>query len=652
MYKKIFIYSFILIVTVSCLSQSQFQPQHLFDVKWIDDLALSPDGEWIAFTVKTYLLDSNTSNTDIYRISSQGGEIRQLTSCPDDDGHPVWSPDGSLLAFLSNRTGSKQIFILPMDGGEARQLSQVNGDIELFQWSPDGRYFACLISKIDAGQTSPYNELRGQWHPTKTYTLAVLPIDGSTILELKELNLNNFIFYLENGLNFTISSNGNEILFTELSEESDLLSVNLELMKTSLTNNKLYTLSKNKALDMAPLYSPDNRYIAYLASSKINHLYDQKDIILLHNKNKYMENLTTGFDLDIDKIVWGPKSDCLYFSAKDQGRNVLFSIKIKNKKIKGLLHSGFNTHLTISPDERFLYFIRSMANTPPEIFRCTEKGDNLYQLTFLNRSLTKKFSFNPVEDIWYSTTSIKLIHSLMLKPPNFDPTLKYPLLILIHDGPHNCWNDQFSLHWNYQIFLSQGYLVAAFNIRGSQGYGQLYADQSQKNWSALFSKDILAGIDYIKNHYSFVDDKNIMIAGEGFGGYMVYWSQTYIHPPFRCGISHNGIMNPVSLFGCTSIPMHLYWEFGGIPSYDDKFYTRLNPALKIKDLKMPILITHCENDPIIPSSQSLEAYTLFSTYSEPLKFNLYKNESHTLSKPQNIKHWYELSIDWLKKWKN
>ncbi len=341
----------------------------------------------------------------------------------------------------------------------------------------------------------------------------------------------------------------------------------------------------------------------------------------------------------------------IYFIARDQGRNAIFSVRIKNKKIKGLLHTGFNTHLTVSPDNHYLYFIRSTADKPPEIYRTTEKGEDLFQLTFLNTSISKDFQFNPVEDLWYPTTGNKLAHGLMMKPADFDPTLKYPLLILLHDGPHDSWNDQFALFWNYQIFLSQGFITAALNVTGSIGYGQTFSDHSKKNWGGSPYKDLLAGTGYLKSHYTFIDENNISLAGEGFGGFLIYWSLTNeIHTDFRCGISYAGIINPVSFYGSTSMPVLPYWEFGGNPQQKNKYYQKWHPVTELQPMQMPILILHGEENSVIPVAQSIEAYTALHINNRPVEFHMYQDEPNILFKPQNIKHWYLKSLEWLSKW--
>ena len=670
--KKFIILFFCLLTFSPVFAQKRnITVEDLWAMRRIEKFVLSPDGEWIACTVTQYDLNQNTSNTDIYLVSTKGGAPRQMTTHPGYDGNPCWSPDGSLLAFISTRDGTPQIYAIPMDGGEAQKLSNISGGVKDFNWSPDGRYFA-FTSDVRmqnmATDTTGQAMIKGEgetiqirqidhllyrhwnrWLDGKRSHLFVMPSTGGKEWDVTPGDFDTPPLSLGSSRDFTFSPDGREIAFVRNTDSMAAISTNNDIFIVPSKGGTIRRLTQNPANDNQPVYSPDGKYIAYRAMKRSGFESDQYDLMLYERKSGMLRNLTAEFDLDVGEIVWAPSTEKIFFNSQDQGRIVIFSLEIKNGKIKGLVHSGCNTNLCVASEEDDLYFLRSYTHLPHEIFSCDRKGENTFQITFTNHGLVDRLEMNVVEDFWFSSFDSRIIHGFLLKPPFFDPAKTYAALFLIHGGPQGAWQDEFHYRWNAQLFASRGYVVIMINIRGSKGYGQSFCDAVSRNWGGIPYKDLMEGLDYVLKKYPFIDPQKIAAAGGSFGGFMINWIAGHTDR-FRCLVSHAGIVDPASFYGATEELWFPEWEFGDPPFENYKNYERWAPIRYAKSFVTPTLVTHGEKDFRVPVDQGLQMFTALQRKNVPSKLLLFPDEGHFITKPKNSQLWWNTVLQWIDEW--
>lgn len=642
--------------------------EDLWSVGRIEEFALSPDGEWIAYTLTYHNIEDGGKNSDIYLINGVGGSVRQLTTHPGYDGRPCWSPDGSLLAFLSDRNGDRQIHAIPVDGGEAQQISRIPSGIDDFTWSPDGRYFGFTSTLVprtspeDPGSESGaaretqarlfHRLLYRHWNAWRNggrSHVFVMPATGGEPWDVTPGDFDTPPVSLGSGRDFVFSPDGEEIAFVRNTDPLVAVSTNNDIFVVPAKGGTIRRITDNPANDNQPVFSPDGKYIAYRAMARPGFEADQYDLMLYERRSGRAQNLTEEFDLDIGEIAWGPTSNRIYFTCDDHGGVAIFSVELRNGRIKGLVLSGCNSNIRISPNQHRVYFLRTHINLPNELFSSDEKGEDILQLTFVNQRLLSNLEITSVENLWYQSFDNKIVHGYLLKPPFFDPAKVYSVLLLIHGGPQGAWKDQFHYRWNAPLFASRGHVVLMLNIRGSKGYGQDFCDAVTKNWGDGPFRDIMLGLDHALKKYPYLDPQRIAAAGGSYGGYLVNWIAGHTDR-FRCLISHAGISNPLSFYGATEELWFPEWEFGALPYETPRSYDKWSPLRHAKNFKTPTLVIHGQQDFRVPVEQGMQMFTALQRYGVPSKFLYFPDEGHFITKPRNARLWWNTIFDWLEEW--
>ena len=670
------ILSFILLsflLSYPSLSQKRvITVEDLWAIRRIESFTLSPDGQWIAYTLNQYDMEKNTKESDIYLVNSRGGSVRQLTTHPADDKSPRWSPDGSLLSFISTRdSGLPQIYTIPMDGGEAQRISDIPTGINDFIWSPNGKYFAFTSdiypyavhldssAQIDQQQSKSQTQALGvdhllfrhwnKWFDGKRSHLFVMPSTGGNSWDVTPGDFDTPPISLGSCSDFTFSPDSKEIAFVRNIDSVTAVSTNNDIFIVPVGGGTIRKITRNLANDNQPVYSPDGKYIAYRAMRRPGFEADQYDLMLYNRETGSIQNLTDQFDLDIEEIIWEPSSEKIYFNTEDQGRVAIFSVEIKNDKIKGIVHTGCNTNIRIDPEGHTLYFIRSYIQLPHDIYRCDEKGEECFQLTFINQNLLNQLEMNSIKDFWYPSFDNKTIHGFILNPPFFNPAKRYPAILLIHGGPQQAWRDEFHYRWNAQMFASLGYVVIMINIRGSKGYGQDFCLAVSKDWGGGPYRDLISGLDYVLEKYPFIQSDNLAAAGASYGGYMVNWiaGQT---DRFKVLVSHDGVSNLSSFYGSTDELWFPEWEFNGSLYENNKLYEKWSPLQFAENFKTPTLVIHGAQDFRIPLEQGLQMFTALQRQNVPSKLLYFPDEGHFIEKPQNARLWWNTVLNWIDQW--
>jgi len=640
-------------------------------VKRVTDLQLSPDGSSIAYVVTVMDRDANRGSSDIWLVPARGGEPRRLTTNPAADMNPRWSPDGRTIAFISTRSGSPQVWKIDPNGGEAVQLTRISTGASGVIWSPKGTHLAFVSSvfpdcpdnesnrkKAEAVEASKvkgrvYDHLlfrhwNAWWDGTRSH-LFVVPASGGTAVDVTPGDFDVPPIALGGAQDYAFSPDGAEIAFVRNVDPEFLLGLgtNNDVFVTGAGGGEPKKLTDNKANDHSPSYSPDGRFLAYLAMARPGFEADKQCLMLLDRKTGgAAENLTGSLDRSVAGFLWAQGGSALYFEAEEKGRTAVFRLTLATKKIEKVLEGHTLSALAPSPDGRTLYFLKQALHRPNDVWSFDLKTKTLAQLTKVNADLLAGLDMNPVEEFWFDGAAGDKVHGFLLKPPAFDPSKKYPLLMLIHGGPQGSFGDDFHYRWNAQMFAAGGYVTAMVNFHGSTGYGQAFTDSISGDWGGKPYQDILKAVGYLHGAYPFIDTTKLGAAGASYGGYMIDWieGQTDI---FDCLVSHDGVFDLRSMYGATEELWFPEWEYHGTPWTSPEQYTKWSPSMYAKNFKTPLLVVHSANDFRVPLEQGLQLFTTLQRMGIPSKLLYFPDEDHFISKPQNAELWWKTLHEWL-----
>lgn len=672
----------VFIIILSCLSfvsstASTRRPiavDDMFAMGRVSDPRVSPDDKWVAYTVTRYSMDTNKSNSDIWLVplKEKNPTPRQLTTNPKNDINPSWSPDGSKLAFISNRNGTPQIYIIHMRGGEAIQLSHISTGASNPIWSPDGQYIAFTSNVYPDLKTDAENKAREEekekslvkariidhllfrhwnhWKEGKRTHVFVMKSSGGDAWDVTAGDFDCPPISLGGAQDYTFSPNSKEIAFVRNTDPMVAISTNNDIFVVPVAGGEARRLTTSKANDNNPVYSLDGQYIAYLAMARPGFEADQTDILLYERATGQRINLTEQFDRSVNEFIFSPSGETIYFMAADEGRRRIYAVSIKGGPCRVIVKDHYNANLNVTNDGKTLIFTRQAVNMPNELFKTPANGKKEpVQMTFTNLKLLNQLEMYPIEDFWFESFDGKKVHGLMVKPPKFDPDKKYPLIYLIHGGPQGAWSDNFHYRWNAQMFAAPGYVVAMVNFRGSKGYGQEFCDAVSKNWGGGPYKDLMAGLDYLLKTFPFIEKEKIAAAGASYGGFMIDWIAGHTDR-FKVLVSHAGVFDQRSMYGATEELWFPEWEFNGMPYEKPGLYEKWSPSFYVKNFRTPTLVIHGQNDFRVPVTQGFQMFTALQRMGVPSRLLYFPDEDHFVRKPQNACLWWKTVYEWIAKW--
>ncbi|MGD8535457.1 MAG: S9 family peptidase [Candidatus Aminicenantes bacterium] len=642
-------------------------------IKRVSDPQVSPQGDLIAFVVTEMDLAKNTSNSDIWIVPLSGGEPWRLTSSPKGDSRPRWSPDGKRIAFISSRSGSPQIWMIDPRGGEAFQVSTLSTGANGVIWSPTGEHLAFLSSVYPDCADDECNQKRNEekaksavqakmfhqllfrhwnaWQDEKRSHLFVIPADGGKAIDVTPGDFDTPPISLGSTHDYTFSPDGKTICFVRnIDPELKIsLGTNNDLFTTPIKGGTIQPITQNKANDNSPHYSPNGRYIAYRAMARPGFEADKYSLILVDWKNHKKLNLTEKLDISVNDILWSPDSSTLFITFQEKGRISLGRIALKGKKFEKILEGYFLSSPSLSPDGKTMVFLKQALHHPTDVYSLDLKTKKITPLTAMNKALLSKLEMNPTEEFWFDGAGGEKIHGFLVKPPFFDSSKKYPLVMLIHGGPQGAWSDNFHFRWNAQMFASPGYVTAMINFHGSTGYGQSFTDSITGDWGGKPYEDIMKGLDYLLSQYDFIDKDRLAAAGASYGGYMINWIEGHT-TRFNCLISHAGVYDLRSMHGATEELWFPEWEFKGTPWSNKEMYEKWSPSFFVQNFKTPCLVIHGQYDFRVPVTQGFQLFTALQRMKVPSKMLYFPDENHFVQKPQNAELWWRTVQDWLAKY--
>lgn len=650
------------------IAKNPITPQNLWEMERVSSLSVSSDYNYYAYTLTKYNIEKNNSETNIYLYNTQTNENKLFTTGKSDNS-PQFSPDGKWLAFVSRRGEGTpaQLYIIPLKGGEARKVTNLPVGVSAPKWFPDGKRIAFTASvypdydgnfdnlektikeRRESKMTAKVTENRiyrfwDRWLTEGMYPrLFAVDIETEKVTDL--MPNTSMFFSMMGGAEYDISPDGKKIAISANSTKPPYNDLNYDiyLLDTEGSGNMKNLTESNQAGDYSPKFSADGKKLLYGLQKRTDFYADKVRLGILDIASSNTKVLTEDIDLSFENWVWSEKNNKIYFLAEDSAMKSVFSIDSDGKNLNRIFHNGTNANLVIAESDR-LGFLHQNLSAPNEIFTVKFDGSDLKKVTTVNAERLNNISFGKVEDVTYKGADGADIQMFIVYPPDFDESKKYPLVIMIHGGPHGTFGDFFHYRWNAHLFSAPGYVVIMPNFHGSTSFGQDFAVSIHGQHPDKPYRDVMKATDYMINR-GFIDETKMAATGGSYGGYLVSWiaGQT---DRYACLVNHAGVYDLMLQFG-SDITAHREEAYGGTPWENMDIMQKNNPAMNAANFKTPMLIMHGELDYRVPVAQAFVVYGIYKAMGLDARLVYYPNENHWILTPQNSIYWYKELYDWL-----
>ena len=646
----------------------------LWALKRVAAPALSPDGRTVVFTVQEWSIEKNKSTANLWLVNIEGGAPRRLTAAQANDASPAWSPDSKRVAFVSKRGEDETtaLYVIPIDGGEAEEILEMPYALAAPKWMPDGKSLIIGTSVIpelagdfsktnlaamkkeakrrkDSKMTAKATENRNYRYFDHYLTDGLANRLLRVTLEthaLKDLTPHSATWFVaDGGVSYDIAPDGNHLLLVMNSTPPpyrDFLNQDIYLVPTDGSGSLKNLTAENPGNDGGPVYAPDGRSFVYLRTKTSYHNGEFAKVWrheLVTGKNT---PLTQTLDYSFEEPAFSRDGRTLWLLAEDKGVLPIFKMKADGTELQAVYRAGTSASLQVKADQ--VVFLNNTLSRPDELFALDQRGQ-ARPLTHFNDERLAQLELGRVEQYWFDGADGDRIQGWLIYPPGYTAGKSYPLVQLMHGGPHTMSRDGWTFRWNAHVFAAPGYVVTWINRHGSTGFGEKYSQSILNAWGDKPFTDIMKGTDYLLGKLANIDPKRLAAAGGSYGGYMAAWMLGHTDR-FACIIDHAGVNNAYSQFA-TDMPHGFAQVMGGTPWENVDGLQRNNPMFYAKQFKTPTLITHGELDYRVPSGNGLELYGILQAMKVPSRLVVFPNENHWVLSPQNSIYWYYEFHAWL-----
>lgn len=629
------------------------KPSDIYRLQNLTDPQISPDGNWVSYTLSSVDSVKNKRNADIWMVSWDGKESIQLTHSPDGESQGRWSPDGKYLSFVSSRGGltSGQIWLMDRRGGEAKQLTDLKkGDLTDYAWSPDGKKIALVIqSPSDTSKNKTPKPIvldRFQFkqdiegYLTKKpvhlylYDIATKKIDTLTKGNYDEMNPK----WSPDGSQIAFISNRTED--PDRNENSDIWVIDAK------PNAAMKQLTTWTGRDGSMDWSPDGKQIAYLRSTSSENyiMYDQGILCIISKDGGEPKLLSKTLDRPVTAPRWSKDGNNIYaIVADDRIRYVAQFGATDGKMTKVMTGNKIFNALEKHPSGSFLTSI-SDPQTPLELYALENNATR--RLTKHQEDFVSKLSLATVEGFTSKSKDGTMVSNILYRPANASKTEKLPTIFMIHGGP--VAQDEFSFDMTRQMLSAAGYAVVAVNYRGSSGRGLDFCKAIWADWGNKEVIDILGAADYVVQN-GIADPEKLGIGGWSYGGILTDYTIA-TDTRFKAASSGAGVAMISSLYGVDQYILQYEHELGSPWKNFDKYVALSYPFLKADRIKTPTQFMVGESDFNVPSVGSEQMYQAFRSLGIPTELIIYPGQFHGITNPSFQKDRFERYIAWFNKY--
>jgi dipeptidyl aminopeptidase/acylaminoacyl peptidase len=677
-----------LLLGIGCYTRLPAKAPFTFDalakIARIDDPQLSPDGMTVAFTVQTVDLANNAKPTHIFVVPLDGGSPIRLTNDGTSNTRPRWTPDSKRIFYVSDRplpsgpSNATQIWSMNPDGSDQHPITNLPTGADGVTISPDGNlivftsdvYPGCAPSNAVPGidYDAPCNKANldkdaaskmharvytsllyrhwTQYQGNRHRHLLIQTLNAGKLRDLTPGAIDTPPFSLGGPEPYVFSPDSVQIAYVANNETDLSTSTNSDIYLVSAAGGAPKQLTGGRGADEGPVFSPDGKLLAFRTQTRAGYESDLWRLAVLDLQTNAVTSLTDSLDRWVESYTWAADSKRLFFTIDDHGSQPLMMMPASGGAIRTIAQGPTSiTSMQFTPGDKVLVYAEQSGSRPVEIFKATSKGGSGVALTHLNDDIVNGYQLTPLERITVNGPDASKVESFIVKPVDFDPSKRYPVLFLIHGGPQGDWGESWSYRWNAQVFAGAGYVVVMPNPQGSIGYGQAYTDAVNGDWGGRAYQSIVATVNSVTG-LPYVDSNRMAAAGGSFGGYMIDWILGH-SDSFRALVSHAGVYDLASEAGTTEELWFPKWEFQGFPWENPAMYEKWSPSNYVKNFKTPTLVTQGELDYRVPIGQGQQLFTALQQMKVPSKLVQFPDEGHWILKPQNSQFWYKTVIEWL-----
>lgn len=646
------------LTTTAQTQKRAFEVKDVYRVQYASGPTVSAKGQ-LAYTVSGSILSRQKSFMNIV-VDGKTVTNDSLSASPQ------WSEDGKKLYYTSYKSGTAQLYVL--ENGVSTQLTDYALGVQSAIVSPNGRYVAfaaqvdpltdgtdgkAQLAALTAKQKNPlqahltdslflrhwteYNDGR-YWH------ILVYDLQTKKYTDLTPGRYDSPVFSPNGPSGFVFSPDSKEICYLSNHDRHPEASTNCDLWVVPVTGGETRCLTAdNKAWDGSPQYSPDGRWIAYRFQRTPGYESDRFILGLINRKTGEKRVLTEQFDNWVDDFQWSADSKQIYFLGEVRGEEPLYAVDLAKGHIRpviaGKAISGF-----CADGKGGFYYNYSTTGKPSALYHADKKGRET-QVSHLNDQLEAEVDMRPSETMWVMGAKGDSVEVFIVKPHNFDPSKKYPLIVNVHGGPQMQWMNSFRADW--QVYPGAGYVVAYPNPHGSTGYGQAFCRAISGDWGGSPYEDVIAVTNKLAE-LNYVDSTRMGAMGWSYGGYFMNWLQGQPHR-FKCLASMMGVFNLRAMWGTTEELWFPNFELGGQP-WNSKLYDKWSPNMYVKNYRTPTLIITGERDYRVSYNQSLEYFTILQTLGIPSRLIIFDNDGHWPSNLKSMPLYYNAHLEWFHKY--
>ncbi len=626
----------------------------ILKLKNVSNPEISPDGNWVAYTVSEMDLKEDKSVTRIYIIPTEGGSPIPITSKDYSASEPKWSHDGTFLSFLaSKKEGEKvQVWTSNRLGGDSEQLTKIPQGVSGHSWSPVEHKLVLQIKDPKPEELTKDKEDDKKVKPVVIDRLQ-FKRDYEGYLDRNRTHLYTFIPGDSLGTQITSgdfddldpvwSPDGKSIAFVSNRTTDADANDNSDIWIVSANNpdkeKQPFKVTNNPNADDSPSWSPDGKYITYKTITNGDKIwYETQKLAVIPITGGNPVILSQNLDRNIRKPKFSRDGKLIYFLVEEQGTSVLATISPTGGNFKRVIQGDFSIS-DYSLSETALVPLLSKANRPANLF--SFKKESLKELTKVNDDLLEGLKKPIVEKINFKSTDGTPIEGFVVKPVDFDASKKYPAVLWIHGGPTSQYD--YSFDPEPQLFAANGYVTLLINPRGSTGYGQAFCEAIFADWGNLDYQDVMAGVDHVINE-GYMDPEKLVVGGWSYGGILTNYVITKTNR-FKSAIS--GASEALYRANYGHDHYQQTWEKElGLPWENPELWEHLSPFNKVANIKTPTLWMGGSDDWNVPILNSEQMYQAMKRLGVDTQLVVYPGEHHGLKRPSFIKDRLERFLDW------
>ncbi|MGH9346570.1 MAG: prolyl oligopeptidase family serine peptidase [Vicinamibacterales bacterium] len=640
--------------------------EDLLHMRRVADAAISPDGRAVLYTVRQWETGSRDpqkkeQRSQVWRVSSAGGESTPLTFDEAGANAPAWSPDGRFISFLSRRGSGEarrpQIWILRTDGGDAVRLTDVTDrdGVSSYAWSPDGTRIAYVTRDPEPSDVETRTK-RGddrrvyedEFRMSHLWVVGIASQTATRITEGRARTIRGDVSW---------SPDGRRIAFAAAPTPM-LRDGRLDVYVVSLADKQVEKITANPGADSSPRWSPDGGTIAFVTeSSTVTPGPDglgtadprQGRLALYDLRTRALADaFDPQFDVEPRAIAWTPDGRRLIFAAGRGAYTEAYSYEPAAQRYVRLTTGRVIALGTLSKDGSTTAFVMESSTQPPDVYVSDLSFAAPRRLTTANPQAAG-FSLGESEVITWKNEGLD-VEGVLLKPVGFKAGTRVPLLVVVHGGPAGVHLDNFRVAYGDggQHWAGQGWAVLYPNPRGSTNYGERFMRANIPDWGGGDFHDIMAGVDALVAK-GIADPDRLAIQGWSYGGYMTAWAITQT-TRFKAAMVGAGITNLWSMYGTNDLPNYLAAFFGGIPSKETlPLYMERSAVTHAHTATTPTLILHGGNDERVPIGQPMELYRALKERGTPVELVFYPRQGHGLQEYEHQRDRLRRQFDWITK---